>query len=406
VSLSRRAWVATPRRDELAAGARVRLAATVLVLGALPFGTWMSGWERLAIAAVFVVNHLVATLAERAALRDARVPHHAISAVAGAAAIFAASLLNPRGEIIMLLAFIVLVAYFASSAGRSVAIVASVVAVALTVIVAAVHDDGPDIDVLTFVVFAFALVATALLIDRLTIDRLRIAGAAERQQGEFLAAVSHELRTPLTAVQGFAEALVEQWDDLSDEQRRALLRRVETNARELDALIAQLLDYTRLESVGELQVQSIGLKAWLEPVIDSLPPRAAPERVELRVPDHLEVQADPEALRHIVVNLVTNAAKFAPSGPIVVEAELDGDDVVISVTDQGPGVDVADRARIFERFEQGSRGEGPNRGFGLGLSIVSEYVERIGGRVWVESDVGEGATFLVSLRGSELDRPV
>ncbi len=394
------------RRAELVAGERVRLAATILVIAALPFGTWMSGWSRLAIAGVFVANHLVATAAERASLRNPRVPHQAISAVAGAAAIFAGSLLNPRGEIIMLLAFVVLVAYFASSAGRVVAFVASFVAVGLSMVVAFVQADGPDIDVLTFVVFVFALVATALLIDRLTIERIRSAGAAERQQAEFLAAVSHELRSPLTAVQGFVETLLDEWEHLTDDDRQIMLRRVGTNAGELDALITQLLEYTRLESRLEMHAQAVDLGAWLGPIVDSLPPRSSPERIEVRIPERLGVRVDPEALRHVVENLVSNAAKFAPNGPIVVEAERDGDDVVLSVTDHGAGVDDADRQRIFERFVQGRRPQGAARGFGLGLSIVAGYVERLGGRVWVESEAGQGATFLVSLPRAELPRDV
>jgi len=397
-------------------GRRVRLAATVLVIAALPFGTWMSAGTRLVIVAVFVANHLLASLAEWAASRDPRVPHQIISAVLGVLAIFVASLLNPRGEIVMLLAFLVLVAYFASSAGRAVASVASAAAIAVSLLVSVIHDNdpdhGPDIDVLTFVVFIFTMGVTSLLVDRLTGDRIRAARESERQQREFLAAVSHELRTPLTAIQGFVEAVLEDWGHLSDDDRRAMLRRAGANAAVLDDLIAQLLEYTRLETAGvELEPVPVELAASLGAAVDSLPEAVAPARVVNVVSPDIVVHVDPVALRHVIVNLVTNAAKFAPGSAVTIDAVSDGDEIVVSVADDGPGIADADRVRIFERFAQVCGGHG-GRGVGLDLSIVAGYVARSGGRVWVESEPGRGATFLFTLPaapvapGHQLDRSV
>jgi signal transduction histidine kinase len=105
---------------------------------------------------------------------------------------------------------------------------------------------------------------------------------------------------------------------------------------------------------------------------------------------------DRHAFAHVLTNLLTNAAKFSPSGaPVVVAASRDPDEVVLSVTDEGPGLPLDEQERVFERFYRS--GEPGRRGAGLGLAIARAYAEALGGRIWVESEPGHGATFAVAL---------
>ena len=232
----------------------------------------------------------------------------------------------------------------------------------------------------------------ALAREREASERLR---ELDRLKDEFLSTVSHELRTPLTVISALTEILRGSPDH---DDRADWLERIFHNASEMSGMIEQLLDYSRLEA-GRLALD-------LRPVIAR---DAALHCVELTkdalggrqprvdVPDDLTVEADERGIERILVNLLTNAAKYSPEGSAIeVTARADDGEAMIAVRDEGIGIPPAEQARVFERFYQGSVVSG-TRGTGIGLSIVRRYVGLLGGRVWVESEPGEGSTFVFTM---------
>jgi signal transduction histidine kinase len=224
------------------------------------------------------------------------------------------------------------------------------------------------------------------------------AEKASRAKSVFLANVSHELRIPLALILGPTRKLL---TSCGEEARRDL-ETVERNAQGLLKHVNDLLDVAKLE-VGQMELDRLRLDlAELVRRTTTLFEVLAREReVELSVgtPDSLPVMGDPEKLERVLLNLLSNAMKFVPDGGRVqVELGVEGDDVVVSVEDNGPGVPVALREAIFERFRRGD--DSTTRRFGgtgLGLAIAKELVERHGGRIEVGEGSGGGALFRVKL---------
>jgi signal transduction histidine kinase len=227
-------------------------------------------------------------------------------------------------------------------------------------------------------------------------ERAAAAELAEtdKNKSEFLALVSHELRTPLTAVKGFVDTVLLHWDGLPDERRRELLGRASTNADELGRLVSQLMEFARSDA-GPIEVvpSELNVLDAVDGALRGLAPVVAGHTVEVDVPGSLVVEADADAFNHVLVNLLTNAVKFSPAGTCVrVRARAEDDEVVVSVIDNGAGIARDEQARIFDRYYQSSNGAG-GRGTGIGLTIAQRFTELHGGRIWVESELGHGATF-------------
>jgi signal transduction histidine kinase len=217
---------------------------------------------------------------------------------------------------------------------------------------------------------------------------------ADQQKSEFLALVSHELRTPLTAVKGFVDTVLLHWDKLPDERRRELLTRASSNADELGRLVRQLMEFGRTES-GPIQIapDNLDVAAAVDVALLGIAPVTAGHRIEVDVPDGLVVDADADAFNHVLVNLLTNAMKFSPAGSLVVVGARRADgEVVVSVADEGAGIAPDEQERIFDRFYQ-SRNGNHARGTGIGLTIAQRFTAQHGGRIWVDSEPGRGATF-------------
>jgi signal transduction histidine kinase len=217
---------------------------------------------------------------------------------------------------------------------------------------------------------------------------------ADQQKSEFLALVSHELRTPLTAVKGFVDTVLLHWDRLPDDRRRDLLTRASSNADELGRLVRQLMEFGRTES-GPIEIApaELDVGAAVDIALLGIAPVTARHRLEVDVPDELLVDADADAFNHVLVNLLTNAVKFSPAGTSVrVRARRAGDEAVVSVTDEGPGIAADEQERIFDSFYQSGNGHHA-RGTGIGLTIAQRFAAQHGGRLWVESEPGKGATF-------------
>ncbi len=226
---------------------------------------------------------------------------------------------------------------------------------------------------------------------------------ADRAKTEFVSMVSHELRTPMTSIKGYTDLmLMESVGSLSDGQEK-FLSIVRNNVDRLTMLVDDLLDISRIESGRlELAPQPISLQAAVDRVVASIEARAKEKGVLLRsqLPSDLPmVHADPDRVAQVLTNLVGNAYQYTPSGgEIVVSAQARDGEVHVAVQDTGIGISPEDREKIFHRFFRADSPEvQQTSGTGLGLPIVKSLVEMQGGRIWVESELGEGSCFTFTL---------
>ncbi len=223
----------------------------------------------------------------------------------------------------------------------------------------------------------------------------------ERTRQEFVANVSHELRTPLSLIKGYAETLLDGAKDNPEVSTR-FLQTIQRNTDRLKLLIEDLLTISELESGRmRLNLQSVGLHETVEKVLADLKSRAELKKVKLasRVPE-LRVRADPDRLEQVLFNLVDNAIKYGRSeGNVEASARMtDGEQVEVAVTDDGPGIPGEALERVFERFYRVDKARSREQGgTGLGLSIVKHIVQSHGGKVWVRSEPGQGASFYFTL---------
>lgn len=225
-------------------------------------------------------------------------------------------------------------------------------------------------------------------------------GNLERLRRDFIANISHELRSPLTSMRGFLQGVLD--GTVPPEERESYLRLAFDETRRLSRLVNDLLDLAALEagevafSMAEVNPREILLRAAAK-----MEPQAAPKDLSLRVEagETAPVWADPDRLEQVVINLLDNAVRFTPpGGAVTVSAREEGGAVAIAVSDTGPGIPPEDLDRIWERFYKADRARTRAAGgTGLGLAIARELVERLGGTISVESRVGEGTTFTVTL---------
>jgi signal transduction histidine kinase/ActR/RegA family two-component response regulator len=223
-----------------------------------------------------------------------------------------------------------------------------------------------------------------------------------RHKSEFLASMSHELRTPLNAVIGFSEVLLERMFGEINERQEEYLRDIYSSGKHLLELLNEILDLSKVEAGRmELEYSEFDLRSLLDDSASMVRERALTHGIQLSVDVGSNVGAvhsDELRLKQVVLNLLTNAVKFTPDGgSVTIQAERRGSQIDITVTDTGIGIPEADRERIFESFQQGGRGPSREEGTGLGLTLSRRIVELLGGRMWLESEVGRGSTFGFSL---------
>ncbi len=252
------------------------------------------------------------------------------------------------------------------------------------------------------------VVATATPVDAgavrtlLVIEDVTELEQARRARAELVSNLSHELRTPVAAARALAETLQMGVDDV--EQRQHFHDRLAEEIRRLGAMVERLLRLSRLESGGEaFIVQPFDAMAVLAVAAQRLEPLARQRQVRIEVAPLSAsavvppVQGDRERVLELLTNLLDNALRHSPDGGLVrLAAIADGPDVRFEVADEGPGILLSDRERVFERFYTGDRARAANGGTGLGLSIARHIVLRLGGRIWV-ADHAPGATLCFTL---------
>ena len=221
---------------------------------------------------------------------------------------------------------------------------------------------------------------------------------ASRHKSQFLANMSHELRTPLNAILGFSELLLDGiYGDLPKKMESAV-ERIQRNGRHLLGLINDVLDLSKIEA-GQLRLSltDYSVEELVSGVYTSVESLAAEKNLSLRIvvpPGLPPARGDERRLAQALFNLVGNAIKFTDAGEVWIEVETKEDSYIFSVRDTGPGVDEADQTKIFQEFQQVDNSITKTKaGAGLGLAIVKRIVEMHGGRIWIESRIGHGATF-------------
>lgn len=231
----------------------------------------------------------------------------------------------------------------------------------------------------------------------------REAEIANRLRDEFMATVSHELRTPLNAILGWARLLKDGSLDTNQQTRAVstIIKNSETQKR----LIEDLMDVTRVISGKlDLEIEEVDPADLIVHAVESVKPTAENKQIDVTydIEDNVrsvQINGDKNRLAQVLSNLLTNAIKFTPErGKISIDAGLDGNDIVIEVTDNGSGISPEFLPKVFERFRQDTSLTRKNGGLGLGLAIVRSLVEMHHGTVAVESEgEGKGAKFRIRL---------
>ena len=233
-------------------------------------------------------------------------------------------------------------------------------------------------------------------------DKSRQLEVASQHKSQFLANMSHELRTPLNAILGYTELIADGAYGEPSEKMLEVLKRLEINGKHLLGLINDVLDLSKIEAGQlELELSDYSLEDIAQVVRSTLEPLAADKKLAFKVemparlpPGH----GDGRRLTQVLINLVGNAIKFTDAGEVAIKAEANNGAFYVSVRDTGPGISAADQAKLFQEFQQADNAITKKKGgTGLGLAISKRIIEMHGGRIWVESQPGQGSTFAFTL---------
>ena len=243
-------------------------------------------------------------------------------------------------------------------------------------------------------------------------DKSRQLAEASQHKSQFLANMSHELRTPLNAILGYTELIADGIYGAPPEKMGAVLKRVESNGRHLLGLINAVLDLSKIEA-GQfsLDLADYSLQNVAQTVYNAVESLAVDKKLLFKT----EVQSglpqghgDERRLTQVLLNLVGNAIKFTDAGEVVIKAAASDGTFNLAVRDTGPGISAADQAKLFQEFQQADNSMTRKKeGTGLGLAISKRIIEMHGGRIWVESQIGQGSTFfvMVPVQAQEQTRP-
>ncbi|MFZ1964761.1 MAG: sensor histidine kinase KdpD [Roseiarcus sp.] len=249
----------------------------------------------------------------------------------------------------------------------------------------------------------------AIAIDRAILVKASVRTVAleenEKLRTTLLASLSHDLRTPLATITGAVTTLQKFGDAMPAEQRRDLLASIEEEAGRLTRFIANLLDMSRIEA-GALRPKSdfVDVAEVVRAAVERATKAFTGQPFSTSLAHDLPfMRGDANLLEQVLFNLLDNAQKYGGGGRVSIHARRDGDSVLLSVTDEGPGVKPADLERIFEKFYRGGRSDGRKAGTGLGLSISRGLIEAMGGRIWAESPAARrrGTRVVIAMPAAE-----
>jgi signal transduction histidine kinase len=233
-------------------------------------------------------------------------------------------------------------------------------------------------------------------------DKSRQLEEASQHKSQFLANMSHELRTPLNAILGYTELMADGAYGEPSEKMLGILKRLEANGKHLLGLINDVLDLSKIEA-GQLvlELSEYSVQDIAQTVRSTLEPLAADKKLAFKVevaPQLPPGRGDGRRLTQVLINLVGNAIKFTDAGEVVITAKAIDGSFHLSVRDTGPGISVEDQAKLFQEFQQADNAITRKKGgTGLGLAISKRIVEMHGGKIWAESQVGQGSTFAFTL---------
>jgi signal transduction histidine kinase len=225
---------------------------------------------------------------------------------------------------------------------------------------------------------------------------------ASKHKSQFLANMSHELRTPLNAILGYTELIADQIYGEVPEKINEVLDRVQKSGRHLLGLINDVLDLSKIEA-GQLvlTLSAYSFSDVVQAVVSSVGSLAAEKQLRLTVDVGSDLpvgQGDERRITQVLLNLVGNAIKFTDKGEVAIRVSASDGTFLVAVADTGPGIKEEHQRKIFEEFQQSDTTVAKAKsGTGLGLAIAKRIVELHGGRIWVESVLGKGSTFFVSL---------
>jgi signal transduction histidine kinase len=233
-------------------------------------------------------------------------------------------------------------------------------------------------------------------------DKSRQLAEASQHKSQFLANMSHELRTPLNAILGYTELMADGAYGEPSEKMVGVLKRLESNGKHLLGLINDVLDLSKIEA-GQLvlELSDYSVQDIAQTVRSTLEPLAADKKLAFKVevaPQLPPGRGDGRRLTQVLINLVGNAIKFTDAGEVAIKAEANNGSFHVSVRDTGPGISAADQAKLFQEFQQADNTITKKKGgTGLGLAISKRIIEMHGGKIWIESQLGQGSTFAFTL---------
>jgi PAS domain S-box-containing protein len=233
----------------------------------------------------------------------------------------------------------------------------------------------------------------------LTMQDITYLKEVDRIRSEFVHTVSHDLRSPLTSVIGYTE-LVERAGPLNENQQE-FVRRIQDSVQHITSLINDLLDLGSIEAGMDTHREFVQLEGILRYTVDMLQGQIKSKQLSV----HTDIasslpalRANPIRLRQVLDNVVGNAIKYSyPTGEIHISIRSEENQVILQVSDQGPGIPAGDQPHIFDKFYRGANISSDVEGSGLGLAIVKNIVEKLQGRIWVESTEGKGSSFFIVL---------
>ncbi|OGO40190.1 MAG: hypothetical protein A2Z04_08680 [Chloroflexi bacterium RBG_16_57_9] len=229
----------------------------------------------------------------------------------------------------------------------------------------------------------------------------------DRLKSEFVSMVSHELRTPLTNINGCIELMLSDDNEMNGDARRELLQVIGEQSARLTRLVKGILNVSRIESQRlHLHPELVDIEPLVQRIVRNLETTTTRHQFILPHPNYVPaVWADADRVEEILTNLIDNAIKYSPlGGKIVIDADCQGDTVILSVLDSGLGIPEEELDKIFEKFHRVDRGDARETyGHGLGLYIAKKLVEAHGGEIWVESTLGRGSKFSFSLPVASID---